>query len=523
MEHSPPHPCSPANAGAQTGHPPSRVNILLLTALATLFIALALLRPADHDESQYVAAAVLTAHGLLPYRDFAYLQTPLQPFVLAPIAVLTGAWTWPALRLTNALLGLATVAFVHAAARRTGAGPATARLCAALFATTDILLFSIGTARNDALPAACLAAALWLILREDRTRAGALTIGLLLAAAVAAKISYAFPAAAYGLYALAHPRHRVWLVALGAVPVVAFVGWTFALSPEGFLFGTLHFPAQAPAEYYAARPWKLSLAAKALDTLKFLALGAALPALVLVARAAIRRRRVTLPDLLVLAGLVAALLPVPTWRQYLLPMLPPLFVALAAAWTAQPPTRATTRIMAVFALLGLAPTLSALVEPGRLSLVTAMREAATLRRTLDARGIAGPIVTLSPQILPATGRLPDARFAAGPFYFRSRALLDAAAEVRLHLVARDRLRLAPGTVILTGGESAATAGDRRLDAALEKAASGAVAVPGTRFRLSVTPPAAPVAPRSARHNSPPVPPHAHDPSGPAPTPRPPRA
>nr|WP_306286475.1 glycosyltransferase family 39 protein [Sphingomonas sp. Ant20] len=162
------------------------------------------------------------------------------------MAVLTGAWTWPALRLTNALLGLASVAFVHAAARRTGAGPTTARLCAALFATTDILLFSIGTARNDALPAACLAAALWLIVREDRTRAGALTIGLLLAAAVAAKISYALPAAAYGLYALVHPRHRVWLVALGAVPIVAFVGWTFAVSPEASCSARCIFPPRRP-------------------------------------------------------------------------------------------------------------------------------------------------------------------------------------------------------------------------------------------------------------------------------------
>ncbi|MEG8053547.1 hypothetical protein QP185_10385 [Sphingomonas aerolata] len=99
------------------------MNILLLVGLAALYIALALLRPVDHDESQYVAAAVLTAHGLLPYRDFAYLQTPLQPFLLAPIAVLTGAWTWPALRLTNALLGLATVAFVHAAARAPAPAP----------------------------------------------------------------------------------------------------------------------------------------------------------------------------------------------------------------------------------------------------------------------------------------------------------------------------------------------------------------------------------------------------------------
>ncbi|WP_199743189.1 hypothetical protein [Sphingomonas ginsenosidivorax] len=70
--------------------------------LAIIFMALALLRPVDHDESQYVAATVLTTHGLLPYRDFAYLQTPLQPFLFAPIA---GPWTWPALRIANALLG----------------------------------------------------------------------------------------------------------------------------------------------------------------------------------------------------------------------------------------------------------------------------------------------------------------------------------------------------------------------------------------------------------------------------------
>jgi len=521
-EFATPHPRSPAKAGAQTGHPPSRVNMLLLVGLAAAYVTLALFRPVDHDESQYVAATVLTAHGLLPYRDFAYLQTPLQPVLFAPIALLAGTLTWPALRLTNALLGLAAVAFVHAAARRAGASPAIARTCAALFATTDILLFSIGTARNDALPAACLAAALWLIARTEHDRRTALAIGLLLAAATAAKISYAFPAAAYGLYALARPRHRPWLVTLGALPVAAFVAWTVTLSPEGFLFGTVHFPAAAPAEFYADRPWKLSLVAKLLDTLKFMALGAALPATVLVVRAAIHRRRAAPFDLLALAGLVAALLPVPTWRQYLLPMLPPLFVALALLWQASPPARGWRIALGVFALLGLSPTIAALLEPGRLSLASALREGAILRATLDAHRITGPIVTLSPEILPATGRLPDARFAAGPFYFRSRTLLDEAAERRLHVVARDRMDFAPGTPILTGAENAAAAGDSALDAALATAGGRAISVPGTRFRLYLTPPAA-ASPPAAPHNSRPVPPHARGRTGHAPPPPPPRA
>ena len=498
------------------------MNILLAVGLAAVFIALALLRPVDHDESQYVAATVLTAHGLLPYRDFAYLQTPLQPFLFAPIALLAGALTWPALRLANALLGLTAVAFVHAAARRAGASPAIARTCAALSATTDILLFSVGTARNDALPAACLAAALWLIARTDHSRRTALAIGLLLAAATAAKISYAFPAAAYGLYTLAHPRHRPWLVALGTLPVVAFVAWTVTLSPEGFLFGTVHFPAAAPAEFYADRPWKLSLAAKLVDTLKFLALGAALPASVLVVRAAIRRRRAGLFALLALAGLVAALLPVPTWRQYLLPMLPPLFTALAILWQAAPPPRGWRIALGVFALLGLTPTIAALLEPGRLSLAAALREGAILRTTLDAHRITGPIATLSPEILPATGRLPDARLAAGPFYFRSRALLDPAAEGRLHVIARDRIHFAPGTAILTGAENAATAGNPALDAALAAAGGRAIPVPGTRFRLYLTPPAA-ASPPAAPHNIRSAPPHARGRTGHALPPPPPRA
>jgi hypothetical protein len=199
-----------------------------------------------------------------------------------------------------------------------------------------------------------------------------------------------------------------------------------------------------------------------------------------------------------------------------------LYVTLALLWQASPPARGWQIALGVFALLGLTPTIAALLEPGRLSLASALREGAILSATLDAHRITGPIVTLSPEILPATGRLPDARFAAGPFYFRSRTLLDEAAERRLHVVARDRMDFAPGTPILTGAENAAAAGDPALDAALATAGGRAIPVPGTRFRLYLTPPAA-ASPPAAPHNSRPVPPHARGRTGHAPPPPPPHA
>lgn len=465
---------------------------------------LSLVRPLDHDESQYVAAAALTAKGGLPYLSYAYLQTPLQPLLFGPLVVLFGPWAWPGLRIVNALLGAAAIGLVHRAAREAGAEPRAALTAAALFACTDILLFSIGIARNDALPAALMAAALPLIVRAANGRATwwtAALAGLLLAAAGAVKISYALPAAAYGLYVLFDRRHRPFWLAAGAVPMLALVGVLFALQPLGFLFGVFRFPSLAPAEYYAAlgRPWKLSWPAKAVDTLKFLALGPALPALVAVVRDRGHDPVRRVLDLLVIAGLVAALLPFPTWRQYLLPSMVPLFVRLAVAWSAQPPGRAMRIAAIVFACAGLAPSVEALLLATRgVPMVEAMRQGVAIRTAMDDAKVGQWVTTLSPQFLPATGRLPDPRFATGPFYFRSHGLIDDKAEIIDKLVSRDRVDRAfepplghPPAAILVGGEGPWTSGDAALDAVLERWAAAhryrAVPVSGDRFRLYVRP------------------------------------
>lgn len=459
--------------------------------LAVLLVLLSLIRPVNHDESQYVSAAALVAEGLLPYRDFAYLQTPLQPFLFAPIAWIADAWTWPALRAANALLGIAAVVFVHRAAIVAGADARAALLAAGLFAATDAFLFGAGVVRNDALPLALFDAALIPILHADAGRATARTAllaGLLLAAAAAAKVSYAIPAIAYGAYCLVRPRHRPALVLLGALAPALFVLWTYLLAPEAFVFGVLDFPARAPAEFYTDRPWKLSLIGKVVDTVKFLALGATLPLALLVAR----RANVGPPGALVIllvGGAVAALLPFPTWRQYLIPPLASLFVLAAIHLSRRPLSRGWTIAITAFTAAGL---INSAIEIGNgMPLPTAMRQSAGLGRALDRAKVTGRVATLSPQFLPAARRPIAPDFAAGPFYFRSITLLDDAAERRLHLVSKARPRLEGIAAIVIGAEARAVSGNDAVDAALLAIARDAGwrehPVLGTRFRL-FTPP-----------------------------------
>lgn len=468
---------------------PRAVGAWETAGLAIVLVLLALLRPVDHDESQYVAAASLVARGLLPYRDFAYLQTPLQPWLLAPIAWAAGPLAWPVLRIANALLGAVAIVATYRAARAAGAGDRAALLAAALFGTCDILLFSVGTARNDALPAALYAVALWLAVTPSPTPRRALGIGLLLAAAAAAKISYALPAAAFGLHALIDRRHRPFWVAMGAAPVVAFLLWSWTINSDAMLFDTLAFPARAPADYYAHRPWKLSVAAKIVDTAKFLALGPALLAGITVARG----RRMALPDVLIVAGLIAALLPTPTWRQYLFPVLPPLFLRAALLWSVTPPGRTMRIALATFGVAGLAPTAEALTQGG--TLFAAVRDGQAVGRVLDAAGVTGPVATLAPQFLPAAGRAPDPRFAAGPFAFRFRG-----GNAREY-VSRDTLARAPlPDAVLVGGEGPWTKGDASLDDLMERAAvtRGYRPLPAPApLRLWIKPRARPSRPPSA--------------------------
>ena len=462
-----------------------------------LLVLLAMLRPVDHDESQYVAATVLAASGL-PYRDFAYFQTPLQPLLLAPIAMLGGQWTWPALRLINTFFGIITLISCYGAARAGGARQSIAIAATMLFASCDIFLYTAAIARNDALPAACLSVALWLHLRRpghQRSPLAAMLTGALLATAAATKISFAIPAIAYGVYALAHRGNRPGLVAVGVAPIAVAVFGLYLAAPDAFVFDVFTFAVRAPIEWYRqANPWKLTLLAKAIDAIKFLLLGPAFLALLMLARSRVKPARASLLIILTLAGLVGALLPSPTWRQYLIPVLPPLFVWLALAWEAQPPDRAWRVAMIVCAAAGWAPTIEGILLGGnRMTIAQAMRESAIIGQAASAVGVAGPVASLAPQLLPGAGLTIDPRFAAGPYYFRSDHLLNDVQERALHLVSRRRMNVMTPlpAAVLIGGEGPWAGSDTDelpiLEDYLRSNRWRRVPMPSERFRLYLPP------------------------------------
>ena len=145
---------------------------------------------------------------------------------------------------------------------------------------------------------------------------------------------------------------------------------------------------------------------------------------------------------MIVAGCIAAVLPSPIWRQYWLPALPPVFVALALLWTATPPRRWLRLLTAVFVGAGLAPSIVAVAAARR----HGDRDPPGRRDPHDdgrgGRDRPGRDA-VARNSSPATARAIDPRFATGPFYFRSHGLLDAADEAARHLVSRARLADAP--------------------------------------------------------------------------------
>lgn len=443
-------------------------TILAGAVLALLTMA----RPIDHDEGQYVAAAILSwAH--LPWRDFDYLQTPLQPLLLAPLAQLAGGHALLALRLANAALTVATLSLLIGAQRRLGASPAMAVATGLLFLTIEPVLFAATTARNDALPLALEAATLALLARlhtRPGARAGWLSfaLGLVAMAAAAAKISYLLPFASIMLTGAWQQRRGRTPIsplpfAAGALAVLIPTLLLAGLAPGHALFDVLEFPGRAPAEWYRAtgQSWRLTLDGRLITFAKFMMLG---PAPALIALCWARRERddgrpiVAQLDGLIVAGIVAALLPAPVWRQYLVPIMPPLLLRAGLALDGKMPGRAWRLAVAAGTMAGLGVSVwqLGLAAAGGSPLLAAERSAAQAAALVHERAPRGPVVTLSPEAAANAGAPLDARFAAGPFLFRTRDGLGQ--DGRLIGVSRHsaptRLGAHPPAAFVLGGATA---------------------------------------------------------------------
>ena len=424
-----------------------RISSRLMWALMIFgLIGLAPIVPVNHDESQYLAAAALTRSGL-PFVDFLHLQTPLQSFVTAPIAALSGGYSYIVLRIATAIAALATLWLVFSCQRRLGVGERTALCATALLSLTYSFQFGATLVRNDMMPAVLLMIGLLAATVAIEGRQSALPwaiAGLAFSAAVGTKLSYAVPAAAVGLFHLLtvmqyrsrHSLINALACAVGAVVGMVPVVIIFAQAPAAFIYGVFDYGAEAPFQWYRSigLGYRLGLDWKLLDTAVTLLRGPACVALAVVATTLFRRGKRAgahlLLDLLIVAGVIAALLPTPTWRQYLIPLLPILFVRLGLAWDEGAVRARWRRIVsgafAVAAIIGLVqPVLwMSRIAAGKNNPIRMTREAHWIGARLRDAGAQGVVASLSPQAVVDSGFPLDPRFANGPFAYRSGNLLS---------------------------------------------------------------------------------------------------
>ena len=459
-----------------------------LVLLAALLAGLSLVAPLNHDEGQYLAAAALAAEWR-PYRDFLHLQTPLQIYLFAPLAAIAEDQVLMLLRFVTALCGAGTLAFVYLAQRRLGVSLKVALLCTLLLALSPPFLFGASVVRNDALPAMLEAAALLAGAAALRSAKGGWRLslwflaGASLGLAASAKVSYLLPLAGLALFHLPRLLNREVQEGLasaagamfGLLPILA----ARAAAPEAFDYGVFGYALQAPFDWYAetGAAHRLTLPNKLWDVGKIVALAPAGAALTFLA---VRRWKSrgkadeaeTLLGLFVLAGLAAALLPTPTWPQYVVPLLPPLFVALGLELTRTPPRAAARKLLIgaflLSGLAGLAETANRLLGDSGMAPPAAAREAQWIGGWMRASGAAGRIATLSPQMVLGSGFPLDRRFAAGPFFYRTGDGVPAEQQRRLHALSPATLAKfldeAPPAAIVTGYEG--NSRGRDLDAPL---------------------------------------------------------
>lgn len=448
-----------ANNQYDVGDRPPRQWMVL--AAAALLIGFSIfVRGLNHDEGQYVGSIALMRRGW-PYIDFAYLQTPLQPLVLAPMSLIPAGWLLVAARVANGLFAFATL-WILGSSLKGRAKPENILIALAALACTEPFLWGASLARNDALPMLLQAGAVAFLLRSidaQKRLIDWLLAGLLLGLATSTKINAALPAAGAFLFVLLRSRQD------GLKPPVAFgIGAAIGLSacfifaaiaPSQFHFGVFTYSLRAPAQWWSSvgRSGMLEPSHRIARLLRFSSEGVVLVGLT---AAALDRRRSDhrlLLDLMVIGGMIGAYLPKPAYPQYLVPLLPSLAprFALALDNLAGRLRRSVLVLTTICGALGLQYTVHQAVRawkngPG---LVDALDQGRQAARLASGR----PIVTLSPEVIAGVNTNLDRGFVTGPFLYRTFGPLSADAQ---------RLGYSPNW--------------QRIDAALDASPPGAILV-----------------------------------------------
>ncbi len=221
----------------------------------------------NQDEGWYLNAAKLLTEGQLPYRDFAFTQSPMLPLVYGAVYHWGRAYGLLGGRVLTWLLG--TLGLLAAVVLAVRAGPRraprfTAWLCLIPIAINVYQSYFTTIVKTYALASVFLAGGLALLsfVGPKKGFRAALGAGFLLACAAATRISLGAALALGGLYLLTcRKRLKAWAwldFGIGGGLGLALTLLPFmALGRDGFRFGIL--------EYHALReagPWLAQLAYK---------------------------------------------------------------------------------------------------------------------------------------------------------------------------------------------------------------------------------------------------------------------
>jgi hypothetical protein len=434
-----------------------------MAAVALLLVGANMRKELSHDEHMYVAGGELLAKGLLPYRDYPYLQMPNLAFAYAGLFTGTRHLLLAA-RLLNTLCAAlsAAVVFFTASSLFRQAG----YLVRFLAAAGSVVLLIANAATRPALP-------------TRRTLRQQLRYSLPFAGAVLLLPGPTATAArAYGRDGAQRPR-RLYLLAafclgvlVGLLPAIG----TAALAPARFTFGNVGYHALSETYwrqmgYTRAMSLDGKLAylldvAREPGTLVLLLAFALLGLLAVGGRARIRPGGlypISLAAALTLSLAAGALGPTPTWYQYYYAPLP--FLVLGVAYGAAALYASGLPAAWVIALLGLAAlSVGALGVPGYARLGPSLQVEDWVPSRVHQAGLeieravgAGRVLTLAPLLPLEGGAGIYEQLAAGPFAWRVAGLMTADERQRLGVVGADDLDALlgpqPPTGILTGLEA----------------------------------------------------------------------
>ncbi len=439
--------------------------LLALSAL-TLF-GVAMSRPLNHDEHQFIASGALVGlHGLLPYRDFPFFHTPLQPFVYGALFRFTDHLLLAGRVFSTALMSLAGgVVFLAAWRLFKGWGEIVriglATAAGLAFLANPLIVYTACRAWNHSLPLLLLLLAILAHARAVASKQDAWFAlgGCLIALAAATRISYAPLALPFLILSMSggtggmavRIRRVLWCgggMALGSLPVLVVM----LQAPQSFFFDVFAYNGSINSQYRVLGEgrthlgWqKITFALRMLVQPACLALAALLGWVIW----RLRRDRVRLPYLLwssgvllpfVLLGVFAAS---PSFSQYYTPLVPLFLLAIAGGLAALPPGRRGA-CGAAFALASLAAVLSSVGHLGSLRHLGSPQEWVPMR--IHQAGLKlrqyvpeGRILTLAP-IVPLEGGLsiyPE--FVSGPFGWRTAPYVNAQDKARFDIAGEAEL------------------------------------------------------------------------------------